>query len=651
MHKDVLEGELRFYSDLELMKKYISSPKIINNEIGIQNNDQNPDIKPPSVVILERLDKFENGQFDMWRYMLHDMLFEENGWPSLNEFEFNIQVTPGWKNANSKTRDRIKKAALLFLQKYNIISDDWLDFNVNNHNRDVLGVYKAFKLLLAENTNIEQSLFQKWLLVILFILIKYEKDSGVKKLFVSKLEDLDSVSIISNFKIIFKTDYDSNLLTEILDYFSKQWNDEFSELLFNELKTRFSEFKNFINAWDLLLKHNYEPAINYLLDSLPKNLNEIANTDLSILCLLARNQELTAWDIIFNLSETMPDSSKKLLAELAIYPKSVIKLPEKSLSKLFKLLENCFPSNEDINNNHNLQNTAMAKLDFFNLGSWNINIRQFKEDVIYALVNRNTELACNELNQLAIDFPDYGGLLDLATKAELKFNETNWLQPSLEDLHNLLADCNTRFIQDNNQLMDAVIKSLMNLQIKLQSSETPAIFDLWDESSIHGNKPKIENRLSDYIIRHLKHELVQNRLILTRETQIRPGGYRKSKNSPDVKREICAQNIDILVKLANTNNDENEGFNDLTLAIEVKSCSNNKLLTAAQNQLLERYMKTNSITHGLYLVCFAHGTYKGDCRHDDIKTLRKTLEDQCKTLSNGKFNVSSFVLDISLYQS
>ena len=70
--------------------------------------------------------------------------------------------------------------------------------------------------------------------------------------------------------------------------------------------------------------------------------------------------------------------------------------------------------------------------------------------------------------------------------------------------------------------MDLIVESLQRLDALLHK-ETPAVIDLWNEVKRNIWKPKSENELSDYIKRHLDHDLAERSIVVNREVRINRG--------------------------------------------------------------------------------------------------------------------------------
>jgi hypothetical protein len=192
-------------------------------------------------------------------------------------------------------------------------------------------------------------------------------------------------------------------------------------------------------------------------------------------------------------------------------------------------------------------------------------------------------------------------------------------------------------VQNADQLLDVVVESLGRLEDKLQRAEPPAAIDLWDQVGKNRFRPKDEERLSDYLKRHLDDDLRDRGIIFNREVVNRRG------EETDIR-------VEALLRGPN-----DEELDLLTVVIEVKGCWDKHLASAMKTQLVERYLAETRTSHGLYVV----GWYNCDKwnstdwrikkapRYDKDEAQRR-LDAQAAELSRGGKVVRAVVLNTSL---
>jgi hypothetical protein len=195
-----------------------------------------------------------------------------------------------------------------------------------------------------------------------------------------------------------------------------------------------------------------------------------------------------------------------------------------------------------------------------------------------------------------------------------------------------------RLIQNADQLLEAVIESVRRLESKLQSAEPPAAIDLWDKVGDGRFRPKDEERLSDYLKRHLDADLGERGIIFNREVTNRRG------KETDIR-------VQALLK------DCNDGVLDvLQIVIEAKGCWNPEIWKSMETQLANRYLQNADTNHGLYVV----GWYvcpKWDPDDSRCKRTPKCGKDEAERRLNAQADglsqsqgkqIRALVLDTSL---
>lgn len=195
-------------------------------------------------------------------------------------------------------------------------------------------------------------------------------------------------------------------------------------------------------------------------------------------------------------------------------------------------------------------------------------------------------------------------------------------------LNRILANGDARLIRNNDGLMTVLLEQLDLIQHDVH--ERMLYRSVWDgEPDGADAKPKIEDDISDWLAHELRLRLSPH-VVVDRELQVsRP------------KHAGIGTRIDITVTSP-------AGGELARIAIEAKRIEHNELLTALDDQLVDRYMKPTGLTHGIYLVYWVGlgrrpRTWK---KHfPDRGTLVDTLTVQAETHSPER-HVRVAVLDI-----
>src|ERR1700731_2571150 len=116
-----------------------------------------------------------------------------------------------------------------------------------------------------------------------------------------------------------------------------------------------------------------------------------------------------------------------------------------------------------------------------------------RDAVASSLADRGSPEACQELNRLIGSFPEISWLKRVLARGQDQMRRNTWLPISPEELFKLASSKKNRLVQNADQLMDAVIDALADVQAKLHA-ETPAAPFLWNN-----DRPKEEEAMSDLI--------------------------------------------------------------------------------------------------------------------------------------------------------
>jgi hypothetical protein len=166
----------------------------------------------------------------------------------------------------------------------------------------------------------------------------------------------------------------------------------------------------------------------------------------------------------------------------------------------------------------------------------------------------------------------------------------------------LLRRPKARFAAGAEDLLEIVVEALEKIQLQLRA-ETPAVSEVWNYSPGRDRvySPKDENDIANWLKRRLEEGIVASGIVIGREVEIRriPGA--------------TGQRTDLHVSAARP------GAREKTVVvIEVKGCWNPELKVSMETQLVNRYLRDNFYTHGVYVVGWFHCSQwaKADAERD-----------------------------------
>ncbi|PAY17443.1 hypothetical protein CKO51_21240 [Rhodopirellula sp. SM50] len=309
---------------------------------------------------------------------------------------------------------------------------------------------------------------------------------------------------------------------------------------------------------------------------------------------------------------------------------SVDSLSEETIAALFRIIVREYPyeDNDESSGARNLSDEY--------------EVQQFRDRLLNRLCELGSSESCQQVTQLAQDFPQYEFLWGSVRRARRAHLNSSWEPMDIDALKTLLGSKNSRLVRSESELHDVIAESLSRLQSEL-SGEIPAARDLWDYDKRDKTwRPVNENDLSDYIARHLRRDLDALGIVSLREVQVRQRGEEGGEFT----------DLYVTVRIQLSRGEERQ----IKTIVEVKGCWNREVETAMQTQLLDRYMKNNSCFFGTYVVGWflcgqwdpADNRYK-DTRKRSTTDAREYFRQQANELTGDGFVVRSIVLDIPAF--
>lgn len=664
----VLLKELEFYfdrvelgSDLaEKMKAEYIREQEWKRRLEDDNKKQkhtpiNTSPKEKIPLLLERL---ESGNLSAWCEINMEMTLKPDSKYYGNLWQSDLTELPGWQEATPETRSRIIAGAKKYIQEQDDVSYDWI--NTNKYYFQELTGYNALQLLLKESPesidNISKTTWQKWAPII----IGFAKMVNEKKLELIEraYQNAPSESLNTLGSLIdIENKQDGYLLT--FQKFPNFWDDRLHSLLLEKAKDKALKPECMGQLLSYLLKHQSkearEFAISLLSLPLPSQEEEYqrAVTAAKVLIGYVESYE---WPVIWQVIEQDNNFGREVIetASYRSYNRSdtYLKLNEKQLADLYIWIQ---------------EEYVVLEPDPDSPSSWKITgrnrIPNFKDSILGQLRDCSSSEACQEIERIARKFPNLTWMKRIAFDAHNMRRRKSWQAPTPTEIISLIEDKSKRLVQDGVQLLEVLIEVLEDLESKLQG-ETPAAIDLWERQFSKPDKedkqqgkqknkkkekkpkiyrPKSENEFSDYVKRYLNEKLNSMGIKAYREVELRPNTGGEPGERTDIYVTATRQ--------------DKRGFDSITAIIEVKGCWNEKLYTAMETQLVDRYLKDNTCQHGIYLVGWFNckqWNHKEDSRRtqapkESIGRVWEKLNEQADDLSSSRgVEVRAFVINAAL---
>ena len=412
------------------------------------------------------------------------------------------------------------------------------------------------------------------------------------------------------------------------------WDKAMAEVLVGILKEPLLPIAAFQALLSSLLKHDDNDALehamkclqNYLIDrASPEHARAAAEVLLDV-------KPKQSWSVLWEIFMVDEEFAKRTIEQSAyshfMASPLLSSLNEEEIGKLFRWMLERYPLViEDTRGGAVTPRFATQRL---------------RDGLVERLATCGTYEAIEVLKSLQEELPQFPWPAYLV-RAELRARERSWTPPTPENVIELLRLPKARFAAGAEDLLEIVVEALDQIQLQLRA-ETPAVSEVWNYSPGRDRvySPKDENDIANWLKRRLEENIVASGIVIGREVEIRriPGA--------------TGQRTDLQVWGARPGSREKT-----VVVIEVKGCWHSDLKTSMEMQLVNRYLRDNFYTHGVYVVgwfrCAQWGEadverdYRsGVVPFEKISEAEAYFSHQATALSKDRIRVRGIVLDMSL---
>ena len=596
---------------------------------------------PPKDRVLNLLDKFEGGELNAWWWLNREMTLKPNSQYYGDEFQYDITHLPVWKEVDDAMRRRIVNAARQYVLHPPDMDTSWI--GTNTINRAYMAGYRALTLLVNMDPEfidrLHESVWRIWALIVVSFPLNSPVDEEPHRSLVRIAYQKVPEEIIKYLLMIIDKENREGDYIFVTRRIEHCLDDRLNKSLFEKMSCGDMKPGCMGGLADLLIGHNYKPAIEYARSELSK---PIPTEGIQRERVVAVTESLLAncpnegWEFIWSEIENDTKFGLEVFEKFVrLYRHDKIgsfadRLNESQVARLYIWLVRQYPYEEDP------QYRGAHAVGFRE------SVAHFRDDLLSHLKTRGTLESLQEIYHIARDMPQLGWLKWTILEAEKNTRAKTWRPVTPGEIIRLAQDSQRAFVQDGGQLLEVICESLERLQSKVRG-ELPAIEDLWDNRGNSRNPawcPKEEGHLSDYVARHLRDDLsTQRGIIVNREVQIRRG-----------------QETDIHIDAVNPS--ISGGVDIIRAIIEVKGCWNQELDTAMESQLVKRYLLENQCPNGLYLVgwfkCekWSDDYRKRDCPKYSFENAKEQFTQQAKDVCLRSqipgIELRSYVLDVRL---
>jgi hypothetical protein len=635
---------------------------------GSQKKSKTPLTPPRYVRIKENLERMEAGELEAWINLYLDTTIK-TGIEQYYPLQIVLVDNPGWKEANELTKRGILEAAQRYILEYEPdVPTNWV--KTGKYPYDMLAGYAAIRLLHDQNPSILKDLtadiWRRWVSVCVNsptsnVSEHVEAEKEILRL-ANRCIPADTAAIWHK---LIKRDNKRDGQLWRSDKLDACWSKELAQVI-KELLTGEALSPSMVGELlGQLLRHGDSETIDLTKDLIPSRQPQKKQdweTSIEAAIQFLKHNPVEAWDIVWPLLKRRERWGNELLRRAAHQERGfdTSDLDEQKLGKLFLLLSKRYPQSEDPRREPG-ESYSVTPRD---------SLMRFRDGLLRQLVERGTWTACKELERIQDILPSLN-LNRQINNAKEQARQSTWHPFSPEDILRLLERNENRLVRDGAQLLGVIQESIERLQKRLHgkvSAKVPAAADLWNEvkrnQALHisdaalmearskektvaskeiqlltgpGNNPvyyipKDEERLSDYVQRHLMQDIEESGIVINREVQVKRG-----------------QETDLYVDAQIAETGERSA-----VVVEVKGCWNSKVDQNIETQLKDRYLNQAHAKHGLYLVGWflcsewhPSDYRKGQTRNMNLEEAQRHFEQKASAITDNKVEIRALVLDVT----
>jgi hypothetical protein len=582
--------------------------------------------KPIAEMVEDTLTACEGGQTDAFITLQYQLQLTTS--PNAFEtFDPNLLDTPGWKDAPPDRRERIVQTAAEFILHGDPDTASWI--GTNRFSPAAPAGFRAFALLaLVVPERLKELSIVTWRRWATALLATPLNDSVhelrpqlLRIAYVAAPEELRAAIR----PILLKESEGGHV--GVLREFRATWDAKLTAATIDLIRSEPLNASSLASVFDFLLDVDLAGSVPVLKEMLAAARQANDRERIVALCVSAfvhATEEM--WPEVWDVITSAPDLANDILMAGAdgyeFGTKRIAHLTETQLADLYLLMSSRFPHADD-------PEPASGFV------APHVQARWFRDNVLRSLSGRATPAACDQIRRLIDELPALRlYLVQVLRDTEARRRAGTWTPATPREILALAQKNDARFVETEDDLLNAVRGSLARFQKRLHAEET-AVLNLWNEPKKGHEKvytPKDEDSFARIVAQHFNDDLKGRGIVVNREVKVREG-----------------ERTDIYVDAIAADGAR------ITIVIEAKGCWNPDLFTAMRDQLVDRYLLDARATRGMYLVGWfycdnwsdADKVRKAHCPSDKL-AMTGRLEEQANDLSSNERRVDALVIDAAL---
>ena len=551
--------------------------------------------------------------------------------------------TPGWGEADDKTRARIVEVAKTYLSAEGIASEASRDVSPNSFHVDVLGA--MWLLLECEPGWLDsrpESWWRDWCWYIFRELVPdLVGEPSEPKQQLLRLLNRGSPTAVGEGILALASGQDvehGGILRSLLRLLRNQPNREIDESLCHAMRTGMVVEQHAGTVVEFVLTRAPDVSVPVCLDILNgsvEGINETAVEQVAASLLSVRAGQ--SWHGLQTFLGSAKERARRVLKRFAHDGEQTLfnSASIRQLGELTGILIELFPpdTDPDLEGVHTVTPDESA--------------RTLRSRLITYLASLEDAEAVEALRQLERRFAErHPWLKRPRSEAERALRLSRWSPLPVDIVASVLCADTRRLVRSEDDAVDGIEYALEKYAAALSGDAGDSVEDLWNTAKGETPTPKTEEHISSKLCAGVRAYFREYAVTADREVEI----HRRSVVH-DAGGESGSE-VDILAQVAACGTVSGDA---IRVPIEVKLSSNDQVKTGIQEQLADRYMRQLGASHGVYVVVWmSHPQPESLQAHhrpkwQSIESARQDLRQEAERLSQERgIRVRAVVVDGSL---
>lgn len=551
--------------------------------------------------------------------------------------------TPGWKEADPETHNRIVEVAKMYLSTEGIASEASKGVSPNSFHVDVLG---AMWLVLEREPiwldSRPESWWRDWCWYILRELVPNLVDEPVepKQQIVAVVNEKSPQAVCR--EIVALADGQdkeyADLLSDLLALLRDEPNAVLDKRLCGLMQAGAVVQRHVADVAAFVLARAQSSSVPICLEILDRALAGAGETraeDVAVALLRGRAGE--SWDSLRTFLRSDADRGQRVLRRFAHREESdfMESMSVRQLGELTEVLLEMFPPETD------------RKSEGVSEVTPDDSARTLRDRMIPYLSKLENSEAVEVLRWIERRFMGrYPWLRRPRSEAERAFRLSRWSPCPIDVIESVLDAGERRLIRSEDDVVEGIEYAVEQYGATLRGDAGDSVEDLWNTAKREAPTPKAEEHASSKLCAVIRAYFREYAVAADREVEIhRRSVARDAGGEP-------GSAVDVLVQVSGCGTASGDA---IRVPIEVKLSSNDEAKTGIRDQLADRYIPQLGATHGVYVVVWMNLPQPEELREHHrpkwqfMESARQELREEAERLWRDRgIRVRTIVVDGSL---